>query len=145
MVRRSLLLSVGGIDRTMRTGYDQKAFLALAIAHPIAYVHAPLVRYHDAPGSITKTGRPADTLAILAMHEANIVRLGDRLTASERRALRARRNGEAANDLIGARAWGPGLRCVARAIAGGDRPWPHLVRIFANAPGVRHLKQALRA
>lgn len=145
LVRRSLLLAVGGIDRTMRTGYDQKAFLALSLAHPIAYVHAPLVRYHDAPGSITKTARPADVLAILAMHEANIARLGDRLSPAERRALLARRNGEAANDLIGARAWRPGLRCVVRAIAGGDRPGPHLWRVLSNAPGIRHLKQAVRS
>lgn len=145
LVRRSRLLAVGGIDRTMRTGYDQKAFLALSIAHPIAYVHAPLVRYHDAPGSITKTARPADVLAILDMHETNIARLAGRLSAAERRALLARRNGEAANDLISARVWGAGLRCAVRAILGGDPAGPHLSRILANAPVVRHLKTAVRA
>jgi glycosyltransferase involved in cell wall biosynthesis len=144
LARRDVVLAVGGLDPTLRTGYDQDLFLRMAATGPIAYVHAPLVRYHDAPGSITKLGKPADALKVLHMHEASIAAFADRLSPAERRSMLARRYGEAANDLISARAWHDGLRYAAKAVLGGDPPLPHLIRIAANAPVLRDLRRLTR-
>lgn len=141
MVRRSMALADGGVDTSMRTGYDQGLFVRLAGLGPVAYVHEPLVRYHDSPGSLTKLPRVSDIAAVLEMHEQHLDSFADRLSAVERRSARGRRHAEAASGFVAARAWGPALRSTGIAIGCGERPAPALWRIVTNLPPLRQLKR----
>jgi len=144
MVRRRLALATGGVEASMRTGYDQHLFVRLAAFAPVAYVHEALVRYHDSPGSLTKAPRPDDVLAVLSMHDGHLARFADRLTPVERREARRRRHAEAATGLLAARAWRPTLACLATAIGNGEPPVPWLRRLASNLPPARALKRLVR-
>ncbi len=144
LVPRALALAEGGVDASMRTGYDQKLFVRLAGQGAVAYVHRALVRYHDAPGSLTKLPRAADILSVLALHEAHLARFADRLTPAEQREIRRHRYAEAANGLVAARAWGPALRATAVALKSGEPPARALWRLVTNLPPVRQVKDLLR-
>ncbi len=144
LVPRRVVLATGGVDVSMRTGYDQQLFVRLAALGPVAYVHDRLVRYHDAPGSLTKRPRVADILPVLAMHERHLALFAERLTAAERREVRRRRHAEAAGGLIAAKAWGPALRATAIALKSGEPPAPALWRLVTNLPPVRQLKRLAR-
>lgn len=140
MVRRRLALATGGVDASMRTGYDQQLFVRLAALGPVAYIHTPLVRYHDAPGSLTKAPRPEDVLKVLAMHEQHFARFADRLPPGELREARRRRHAEAASGLLAAHAWGPAFSSLRVAAANGESIRPWLRKIAANVPLVRTLR-----
>lgn len=144
MLRRRMALASGGVDASMRTGYDQQLFVRLAALGPVAYVPQRLVRYHDSPGSLTKRPRAADILPVLAMHERHLALFADRLTPSERREARRRRHAEAASGLIDARAWGPALRATAIALKSGEPPAPALWRLVTHLPPLRQLKRLAR-
>ncbi|MFC3713300.1 glycosyltransferase family 2 protein [Sphingoaurantiacus capsulatus] len=144
LVRRDLALADGGVDASMRTGYDQKLFVRLAGQGPVAYVHRSLVRYHDAPGSLTKLPRAADILPVLAMHERHLALFADRLTPAEQREIRRRRYAEAATGLVLARAWGPALRATAMALKSGEPPTRSLWRLVTNLPPGRQIKRLVR-
>ena len=144
MVRRRLALASGGVASAMRTGYDQQLFVRLAALGPVAYVHQPLVRYHDSPGSLTKLPRAGDVLAVLGMHERHIARFADRLPPADRRAALRCRHAEAATGLIAARAWRPAMRCTLQAIKNGEPPAPALWRLATHLPPLRQLKRLVR-
>ena len=144
MVQRRVTLATGGVDASMRTGYDQQLFVRLAALGPVAYVHQRLVRYHDSPGSLTKVPRPSDILPVLAMHERHLARFAERLTPAQRREARRRRYAEAASGLVAARAWGPALRTTVVAIKSGEPPAPALWRLVSNLPPIRQLKRLAR-
>lgn len=144
LIRRRMVLATGGVDRSLRTGYDQQLFVRLARLGPVAYVHRPLVRYHDSPNSLTKHPDPANVLRILDLHRAHVASFSRYLPAAERRRLMGRRHAEAASGLLSAGAWGPALACTARAVAAGDKPGENLWRLLTNLPPVRALKPLLR-
>lgn len=144
LVPRRVVLATGGVDASMRTGYDQQLFVRLAALGRVAYVQRRLVRYHDSPGSLTKLPRAADILSVLAMHERHLALFADRLSAAEIRNVRRRRQAEAASGLIAARAWGAALRVTAIAIACGEPPAPALWRLVTNLPPLRQLKRLAR-
>lgn len=145
MVRRRLALATGGVDASMRTGYDQQLFVRLAALGSVAYVHEPLVRYHDSPGSLTKVPRPADVMRVLSMHEQHLARFADRLSTAERREIVRQRHAEAATGLIAARAWRPALRCTATAIGNGEPIIPSVRRLAAQLPALRSIKRLVSA
>jgi glycosyltransferase involved in cell wall biosynthesis len=144
LVPRRLVLATGGVAAAMRTGYDQQLFVRLAALGPVAYVHRPLVRYHDAPGSLTKLPRAADIRAVLAMHEAHLARFAARMTPAERREARRRRHAEAASGLVAARAWGAATRATLTAIRCGEPPARSLWRLVGNMTPLRQLKRLAR-
>jgi len=145
LVRRRVVLATGGVDGSMRTGYDQQLFVRLAALGPVAYVHRRLVRYHDSPGSLTKLPRASDILAVLAMHERHLSMFADRLSPADYREARRRRHAEAANGLVAAKAWGSALRATAIAVKSGEPPAPALWRLVTNLPPVRQLKRLARS
>lgn len=144
LLRRRLALATGGVDAAMRTGYDQQLFMRLAAFGPVAYVHAPLVRYHDSPGSLTKRPRTVDVEMVLAMHERHVALFAHRLSPRDRRAALRRRYAEAATGLVAAGDWGRALKRTAQAIAHGEPPAPALWKLATNLPPLRAAKAALR-
>lgn len=144
LVRRRMVLATGGVDRSLRTGYDQQLFVRLARLGPVAFVHRTLVRYHDSPNSLTKYPDPANLLRILDLHRAHIASFAAHLSVAERRRLIARRHAEAATGLLAAGAWLPALGCTARALAAGDSPSANIWRLVTNLPPIRAMKALLR-
>jgi glycosyltransferase involved in cell wall biosynthesis len=132
LARRDAVLRVG-IDTSLRTGYDQALFVRLAATGPVAFVHTPLVAYHDMPGSLTKTPDPANVRRVLALHRSHIALFADRLSPRDRRRLTARRESEAAVDLFAAGAFTEATTLALRAAAGGDRPLENLARLARYA------------
>lgn len=145
LTRRRLVLAVGGFDVSLRVAEDQDLFLRLAALGPVGYVHERLVHYHETPGSLTKRAKSNDRRIVLPLIERHLAALGSRLTSSERRAVLARRTGNAAANLLGAGDWLGGAPLALRAIAYGDRPAAHLWRLFTTFPPVRAAKHLLRA
>lgn len=137
VARRDAALAALPLDPAMKTGHDQALLVRIAAQGAVVFDHEMLVDYNLLPTGISRTRSPASSLRVLQMHLDHIDLFRDRLAPAERRALIARRNGEAANDLVSARAWGPGLMTTARAILGGDRPRTHLSRVLANLPLLR--------
>ena len=144
LTRRRLVLAIGGFDPGLRVAEDQDLFLRLAALGPVGYVHERLVHYHETPGSLTKQATSNDRGIVLPLIERHLAALGARLTTAERRAILARRTGNAAANLLGAGDWFGGVPLALRAIAHGDRPAVHLWRLFTTFPPVRAAKRLLR-
>ena len=144
IVGRDAVLATGALDSGLRAGEDQLLFQALAETGPVAYVHQPLVRYHDHPGSLTDRVDAAAIQVALDRNLAAIERFAPRLTTSERRGLVSRRQSEAAVGFVAAADWPCALRATVVAVTHGAPVAAGAWRLITNLPSVRSLKSLLR-
>ncbi|MFD3396210.1 glycosyltransferase family 2 protein [Alteromonas macleodii] len=57
LIKRELLLKVGGFDENIRALEDWKLWLDIAADNPISYIAKPLVKYRVTPGSTSRNAR----------------------------------------------------------------------------------------
>lgn len=130
LTRRSLVQQLGGFDPRFKVAEDQDMWIRLAMVGPVCFIHRPLMRTYNRPGSLMKRYRRYDLHFTLPMIEKNLALLGDRLTPAERRAILGRRYAEAAQHLLDEQDWWPAIGAVAKAVRYGHRPIANIANLI---------------
>ena len=119
LTRASAIGSAGGFDPRLAVAEDQDLWIRLALAGPVRYLAAPLLRVHATPGSLMARHASPDRDYVLPMVEHYLSAIGHRLTQAETRRIRARRYEAAARNLIGAGRAREAISYTRTAIANG--------------------------
>jgi hypothetical protein len=143
LVRRHVLLAVGGFNETMKIGEDQDLWIRLALAGSFGYVRECLVRVHARDNSLSRWALEDLLTYTLPMIERHIAALGCRLTPREIRRIRGERLSRFGRVAYARGQLGDGLSLLGRSMLLGYRPLENARYIAAASPPSKWLKRQL--
>lgn len=143
LVRREVLLGLGGFDPHLPVGEDQDMWLRVARIYAAQVVPEILTLIHDTPHSLTKRYADRPGLLLEQVIHPQLARAPEGMSETTRARILGRRYQEAATGAMRAKSWLLARQYVRQSLAQDYDVRQNLLYLAYATPGLRHIKRLL--